>query len=86
MKAFAAGVTRRVWRLTGEGVNTHMHPHFTSQGIEVRQPELLADAERRRIARQIARQARASRIEQRAERRMHRATARALRLRSELLS
>jgi hypothetical protein len=63
-----------------------MHPHSSNQVIEIRQRELLADAERRRIARQVARHARASRVEQRAERRMNRATARALRLRSELLS
>jgi hypothetical protein len=67
-------------------VNTHMHPHFINQVAEVRQREVLADAERRRIARQPARHARASRIEQRAERRMSRATVKALRLRSELLA
>ena len=67
-------------------MNTHMHAHFISQVAEIRQREMLADAERRRIARQLARHARASRIEQRAERRMSRATVKVLRLRSELLS
>jgi hypothetical protein len=60
-----------------------MHPYFISQVAEVRQREMLADAERHRIARQLARQARASRIERRAARRMSRATGRVLRLRSE---
>ena len=60
-----------------------MHPHFISQVAEIQQREMLADAERRRIARQLARHARASRIEQRAERRMSRATVKVLRLRSE---
>jgi hypothetical protein len=64
-------------------VNTQMHAHFISQVAETRQREMLADAERRRIARQLARHARASRIEQRAERRMSRATVKVLRLRSE---
>ena len=63
-----------------------MHPHFTNQVAEIRQREMRADAERRRIARQLAKHARASRIEQRAERRMSRATVKVLRLRSELLS
>jgi hypothetical protein len=63
-----------------------MHPHFISQAAEARQREMLADAERRRITRQLARHAKASRIEQRAERRMSRATVKVLRLRSELLS
>ena len=67
-------------------MSTDMYPHFSSQVIEIRRRELLADAERRRIARQVARHARASRIEQRAKRRVNRATARALRLRSELVS
>jgi len=67
-------------------VNTHMHPHLISQAAEVRQRDMLADAERRRIARQLAKHARASRIEQRAARRMSRATVKVLRLRSELLS
>ena len=60
-----------------------MHPYYINQVAEVRQREMLADAERRRLARQLARLARASRIEQRAERRMSRATVKALRLRSE---
>jgi hypothetical protein len=67
-------------------VNTHMHPHFTYQVGEVRQREMLVDAERRHIARQLAKHARASRIEQRAERRRRRATVKVLRLRSELLA
>ncbi len=67
-------------------MNLHMHPYFINQIAEVRQREMLADAERRRIARQLAKHARASRIEQRAERRMSRATVKVLRLRSELLS
>jgi hypothetical protein len=85
MKIFAARAGAR-WQLTGEGVNTHMHPHFMYQVADVRQREMLADAERRRIARQVAKHARASRIEQRAERRMSRATVKVLRLRSELLA
>jgi hypothetical protein len=60
-----------------------MHPYFISQVAEIRQREMLADAERRRIARQLAKQARASRIEQRAERRMSRAKGKVLRLRSD---
>ena len=67
-------------------MNTHMHPHFISQAAEVRQRDMLADAERHRIARQLAKHARASRIEQLAARRMSRATVKVLRLRSELLS
>jgi hypothetical protein len=67
-------------------VNTHMHTYFINQVAGVRQREMLADAERRRIARQLAKHARASRIEQRADRRMSRATVKVLRLRSELLS
>jgi hypothetical protein len=63
-----------------------MHPYFSSQVAEARQRKMLADAERRRVARQLAKHARASRIEQRAERRMSRATVKVLRLRSELLS
>jgi hypothetical protein len=85
----AAGVLTRArahWQLTGEGVNTHMYPHFSSQVDEVRHREMLADAERRRIARQLAKHARASRIEQRAERRMSRAAVKVLRLRSEHLA
>jgi hypothetical protein len=61
-----------------------MHPYFINQVAEVRQREMLADAERRRLTRQLARQARAARIEQRAERRMSRAKGKALRLRAEL--
>jgi hypothetical protein len=61
-----------------------MHPYFINQVAEVRQREMLAGAERRRLARQLARQARASRIERRAERRMSRAKGKALRLRAEL--
>jgi hypothetical protein len=67
-------------------VNTHMYSHFINHVAGVRQCEMLADAERRRIARQLAKHARASRIEQRADRRMSRATVKVLRLRSELLS
>ena len=67
-------------------MNTHMHPHFLSQAAEVRQRDMLADAERRGIARQLAKHARASRIERRAERRMSRAMVKVLRLRSEPLS
>jgi hypothetical protein len=67
-------------------VNTHMYTHAINRVAEVRQREMLADAERHRIARQLAKHARASRIERRAERRMSRATVKALRLRSELLS
>jgi hypothetical protein len=67
-------------------VNTYMHTHAINRVAEVRQGELLAAAERHRIARQLAKHARASRIEQRAERRMSRATVKVLRLRSELLS
>lgn len=64
-------------------MNTRMYPHFISQAAEVRQRDMLADAERRRITRQLAKHARASRIEQRAGRRMSRATVKVLRLRSE---
>jgi hypothetical protein len=67
-------------------VNTDMPTHVINQAAGVRQREMLADAERRRIARQLAKHARASRIEQRADRRMSRATVKVLRLRSELLS
>jgi hypothetical protein len=67
-------------------VNTHMHPYFIKQAGDLRQRELLAGAEQRRIARQLTRHARASRIEHRAERRMRRAAVKALRLRSELLT
>ena len=63
-----------------------MHPHSINQVAQVRHRDMLADAERRRIARQLAKHAPASRIEQRAERRMRRATVKVLRLRSELLS
>ena len=73
-------------QLTETGVNTPMYPHFLSQAAEVRQREMLADAERRRLARQLAKHARASRIEQRAELRMSRAMVKVLRLRSELPS
>lgn len=67
-------------------MNIHMHPYFINEIAEVRKREMLADAERRRIARHLAKHARASRIEQRAERRLSRATVKVLRLRSELLS
>jgi hypothetical protein len=60
-----------------------MHSPFINQVAEIRQREMLADAERRRMARQLAKRARASRIERRAERRMSRAKVRVLRLRSE---
>jgi hypothetical protein len=63
-----------------------MHTHAINRVAEVRQGEMLAAAERHRIARQLAKRARASRIEQRAKRRMSRATVKVLRLRSELLS
>jgi hypothetical protein len=63
-----------------------MHTYAIHRVAEVRQGEMLAAAERHRIARQLAKHARASRIEQRAERRMSRATVKVLRLRSELLS
>jgi hypothetical protein len=67
-------------------VSTDMHPNSINQVAGIRQREMLADAERHRIARQLAKHARASRIEQRAERCMSRATVKVLRLRSELLS
>jgi hypothetical protein len=67
-------------------VNTDMHPHVIVQITGARQREMLAAAERDRVARQLAKHARASRIEQRAERRMSRATVKVLRLRSEHLS
>jgi hypothetical protein len=67
-------------------VNTDMHTQVINRVAEVRQREMLADAERHRIAQQLAKHARASRIEQRAERRMSRATVKVLRLRSELSS
>jgi hypothetical protein len=60
-----------------------MHSPFINEVAEIRQREMLADAERRRMARQLAKRARASRIERRAERRMSRAKVRVLRLRSE---
>jgi hypothetical protein len=63
-----------------------MYPFLIDQVADVRQHEMLADVERRRIAGQLAKHARASRIEQRAERRMSRAAVKAKRLRAELLS
>jgi hypothetical protein len=54
--AGGAGAHRQ---LTGDGVNIHMHPYFINEIAEVRQHEMLADAERRRIARQLAKHARA---------------------------
>jgi hypothetical protein len=59
-------------------------PAFVSRVARLRQQEMLADAERRRVARRHAKLARASRREQRAERRMCRARSKVLRLRSEL--
>jgi hypothetical protein len=59
-------------------------PSFVSVAARLGQQEMLADAERRRVARRWAKLARASRREQRAERRMCRAKSKALRLRSEL--
>ncbi len=59
-------------------------PSFASRLAQLRQQEMLADAERRRVARRQAKLARASRREQRAERRMRRARSKVLRLPSEL--
>lgn len=59
----------------------YLHPHVASQLAGERHREMLAQAERHRLARQFAVAAKASR---RAERRMRQGARRALRLRTEL--
>ncbi|HKA95152.1 MAG TPA: hypothetical protein VKD66_02715 [Streptosporangiaceae bacterium] len=62
----------------------YLHPHIGGQLASERQREILAQAERHHLARQLAAVARASRRAARAERRLRLAVRRAVRLRAGL--